>query len=113
MPPRKDVKMDVKHRLPCTGVIVRHYPESAFGKTLLPCQRSGDLVDMADQFVVGWIEVKCVDKMLLWYDEKMYRRSRRDILHGNHPVILEYLFGGYLTTDDTAKDAILHVSSLR
>jgi len=106
--------MEMKNGLPGIGPAIGHQPIPALGHPKLRGELLADQGDVSHQFLVSRPESIQAGDVLLGYDQHVHWHLRRNVLEGNHEIILvndggRNLLGGYF-----AKKAgwILHVGPL-
>ncbi len=108
MPTGNEVKMYMENRLPCTGIIIGDNSETAFTNPLFPGDTGGNRIDVADQLMVGRVEIEGIHKMLSGNEQNMQRSNRRDILNDNDLFIFENLLCRDLPLENPAENTIVH-----
>src|SRR4029453_15447091 len=106
------MEMNVKDGFGGIAVCIEHGAISAIGKAALFRKRGGAPCHLANDRIVLRHEIVQRRDMCLRDDEGMQRPLRIDVLESQEPIVLVENFGGNLTLDDPAEQAIAHSAFL-
>ena len=88
----KQVKMNMPDNLATCSVTVRNQAKTVLGKIELMSQLTGNLIYVADQFIVSGRQVENGANMLTRYDQQMMRGLGLNILKSDNRFIrIDYL----------------------
>src|SRR5450631_2125189 len=90
-PARKQMEVDVKHRLSGSDTIVLYNPEAALFKTFLADNFSSSTENMTNKNFVQRSQVQTIDEMFFGDQQQMQRRLGRDVLDHQELVVFEHL----------------------
>jgi hypothetical protein len=99
------MKMDMKHRLPGSGIGICYDTKAALSNPALSGNPGGNTVKVPDQDIIFRQEFKGVDNMLPGYQQQVERCGWIHILDSHKLIILIYHFGGHLSSGDFTKNA--------